>query len=435
MPRRSTLNLTKRLVDSLEPACGRDYVVWDKDVTGFGIRVKETGGKSFVIKYRTHNSRQRKVALGKYGALTVEQARRLARQRLGEVASGGDPALEAKRERQAKTIGELCDQYFADACTGNILHRGKAKKASTLEIDRGRIERHIKPLLRDVSIIEFSKSSAEEFMHQVRDGKTAADIKTKKHGRARVQGGAGTAKKSLSLLSAIYSYAIRKGLVDENPCRYVERPVDQKRERFLTPREFARLGESLRQKKLLNEEGKNLEAIELIALTGCRLGEVLKLRRSEVDPTGHCFRLGDTKTGAQMRPCGQPAMKLVTKTLASHESDWVFPSSRSDGSITGVRKVLLDVCADAGVDDVTPHVFRHSFATVAHELGYSELTIAGLLGHRLSSVTSRYAHHVDEALAIAADAVSRTIHDRLYNQQAFNRSSGRRKPKKTNSKS
>lgn len=413
MPRRSTRSLTKRLIDGIDSVPGKDFTIWDKSVTGFGLRVKSSGIKSFVIKYRNDRSKQRKVTLGKYGALTVEQARKMAKTELGKVANGDDPAMEAKRQRQAATIGALCDQYFEEASAGNILSRGKPKKASTLAIDRGRIDRHIKPLLGNTRINELTRNDAENFMHQVRDGATIAFVKTNKHGRARVRGGPGTAKKALSLLSAIYSYAVRQGLADDNPCRYVERSADNKRHRFLNEAEYGQLGAVLKLAKRETQNALSLSAIEVLLLTGCRKSEILNLRRHEVDTNGRCLRLGDTKTGAQMRPCGEVALTILTKTLESHGSEWVFPAYRTDGPITNVRKQLIRLCEQAKLANVTPHVFRHSFATVAHEIGYSELTIAGLLGHHLSSVTSQYVHNVDHALADAADKVSTMVWGRL----------------------
>lgn len=413
MPRRSEVLLTKKLVEALEAKAGNDYVIWDREVTGFGVRVKESGTKSFLIKYRTEQSVQRKMTVGRYGIVTVEQARKIARWKLGRVAGGEDPALDRKSKQRVQTIAELCDLYFADATAGNVLHRGKPKKASTLSIDRGRIERHIKPLLGHMNIRDLTRADARNFMHLVRDGVTAASIKTGKHGRANVKGGVGTAKKALSLLSAIYTYAINSDLVDDNPCRYVERPADNKRERFLTAEEFGRLGQALKSARASGLSISFAGAIEFLLLSGCRHGEVVNLKRSELDLSGRCIRFEDTKAGPQMRPCGASALSLLREVLGSHDSEWAFPSSRTESPIANVRKPLIEICNRAGLEGVTPHVFRHSFATVAYELGYSELAIAGLLGHRLSTVTSRYAHHIDHVLADAADKVSQVIFDRI----------------------
>jgi integrase len=90
------------------------------------------------------------------------------------------------------------------------------------------------------------------------------------------------------------------------------------------------------------------------------------------------------------------------------DGKWVFPADRGDGHFIGVRKVLGRACKRAEIEGVTPHVLRHTFASVAGDLGYSELTIAGLLGHASGSVTAGYVH-LDAALVSAADRVSAVI--------------------------
>ena len=413
MPTRSKQNLTKRFLDSVAPLEGKEFIVWDASLTGFGVRVKPSGRKSFLYKYRTPDGRQRKVTLGSFGQITVEQARRLATAGLGKVASGHDPSQDRHDIKKAQTVGDLCDQYYADAEAGKILYRGKPKKASTLAIDKGRIERHIKPMIGRKQIAALTRQDVTKFMYDIRDGKTAITVKTGPRGLARVRGGMGTAKKAVSVLSAIYNYAIRSGMVEHNPCQYVERPADNKRTRFLNPEEYARLGLALNDQAISTQYTSASLAITILALTGCRRNEILALVRDEVDVTGRCLRLGDTKTGAQIRPCGKPALELLTQQLASHTSQFVFPSTKNNGPIINIRTPMGKVCKMAELENVTPHTLRHSYATVAHELGYSELTIAGLLGHSAASVTSRYAHHVDHVLADAADRVSGLIFDRL----------------------
>lgn len=413
MPRRSTQNLTKKFLDEIQPEDGKDFVIWDAKLTGFGIRVKPSGRKSFLFKYRTQDDTQRKYTLGSYGQLTVEQARKLAQAGLGKVANGEDPSLERQEQKRSMTVSQLSDRYYSDAVSGKLLYRGKPKKESTLAIDRGRIERHIKPLLGKKRIEQLKRADIEKFMFDIRDGKTSARIKTGKYGLARVQGGMGTAKKAVNMLSAIYNYAIKNGLIETNPCQHVERPADKKRTRFLNPEEYARLGAALQDEQFTIQYETARWAISVLALTGCRRNEILNLRREEVDIEGRCLRLSDTKTGAQIRPCGNAALDILERQLALHSRDWIFPSPKTDGSLVNIRMPMYKLCELAGLDEVTPHTLRHSYATIAHELGYSELTIAGLLGHNLATVTSRYAHHIDHVLADAADQVSGMIFERM----------------------
>jgi len=413
MPKRSNQTLTKRFVDSLSTEDGKEFIVWDAGLTGFGVRVKPSGRKSYLYKYRSEQGTQRKVTVGSHGQITLEQARRLAAAGLGRVASGEDPSQDRHDAKKAQTVSDLCDQYMADAESGRILFRGKPKSDSTLAIDKGRIERHIKPLLGSKRIDALDRNIVTDFMYDVRDGKTKATIKTGSRGLARVRGGIGTAKKSVSLLSAIYNYGIKNGITDSNPCQFVEKPADKKRTRFLRPNEYAVLGEVLSDELFRSQYDMAANAILVLSLTGCRKSEILGLVRDEVDFDGRCLRLSSTKTGAQIRPCGKVALDLMRDLMNGHNSPFVFPSVKGSGPLVNIRIPMAKACEEAGFDDVTPHTLRHSFATVAHELGYSELTIAGLLGHRLNSVTSRYAHHVDHVLANAADQVSQKICDRL----------------------
>jgi integrase len=404
--------LTKRAVDAVRSQPGRDVFHWCGELRGFGVRVKPSGVKTFLIQYRTRRGGTRRYSIGQYGRVTVEEARREAKIKLADVARGEDPSEARRTARGARAVADLCDSYLQDAWAGRILHRGRPKKSSTLRIDEGRIRRHIKPLLGGKAIDEISRGDVERFLHQVTEGATSADVKTGPHGRAMITGGPGTAAKAVSLLSAIYNYARRKQWVEANPCMGVEKPADNRRQRYLTPDEYAKLGRGLFEAERLGMNANVLVAIVVLAYTGCRRGEILNLKPDEIDVAGHCLRLTDSKSGPQLRPCGRAALNLLSK-LRLDDSEWVFPAARGDGPLVNIRKPLVTICKLAGLTDVTPHVLRHSYATVAHELGYSELTIAGLLGHRAGSVTARYAHHVDKALAAAADRVSAAIAARL----------------------
>ena len=274
--------LTKRAIDALRPQPGRDVFHWCGELRGFGIRTKPSGLRTFLIQYRNRRGHTRRYSLGQYGRVTVEEARREAKIKLAEVARGEDPSEARKVERDALTVADLCDRYMHDAWAGRILHRGRPKKASTLEVDEGRILRHIKPLLGKKPIDDITRRDVDRFLHQVTEGATSADVKTGPHGRARIRGGSGTAAKAVSLLSAIYNYARRKHWVEANPCLGVEKPADNKRQRYLTADEYRKLGNGLFEAELLGMNPNALIAIVILAFTGCRKGEVLNLKRDEV---------------------------------------------------------------------------------------------------------------------------------------------------------
>lgn len=410
--------LTKRLIDRTEPDPGGEIVLWDDDPRGFGVRIRSSGARTFFALYWSPLSgKKTRYTIGQYGRLTVEQARAEAKQVLGRVAKGEDPAREKRLGRKevaskARTVGELATDYMRDAWAGLVTYRGKPKKASTLQIDQGRAERHIKPLLGNKLVADVTTADVTRFFHDVRQGKTAATVKTGPRGKARVTGGATTAARTVDLLGSIFSYAIRQELRNDNPVADFERPPTNKRQRVLSPDEYKRLGKALDQ---LEGEGANpiaLAAIRFTALTGCRRGEVFSLRRDAVDHHRQCLRFADTKTGQQVRPVGTDALAVLESIPVREDNSYMFPAATGDGHIVGV-KVIRSAVEAAGLEGVTLHTLRHSFASVALELEYSELTIAGLLGHRTHSITSRYAHHVDRALVAAADRVSGVIADRM----------------------
>lgn len=404
--------LTKRVVDSMRPtAAGSEVFAWCGELRGFGVRCKPSGHKTFIVQYRNDMGRTRRMALGAYGRLTVDQARSLAKVHLGNVETGSDPSRDRQERRDSMTVSDLCDFYLTEARAGRVTHKGKIKKASTLYTDDSRIRRHIKPLLGCMTLNEVDRKDVYGMLAAVTAGKTSIDVRTRPRGRARVRGGKGTAVKCVTLLSAMFNFAIRRGLADINPCLGIEKPGDVRRTRFLSPDEYARLGAALRDCMLHGVSQTAANAIYALALTGCRKGEILNLRKSSVDKDGRCLRLADTKTGAQLRPCGEVALKFLAAIAdrLKDDDDYLFPALRGEGPLINIRKPFDAICAVAEIDGATPHTLRHSYATCAHELNYSELTIAGLLGHRAGSVTARYAHNVDQVLAAVASVVSLRI--------------------------
>ena len=265
--------------------------------------------------------------------------------------------------------------------------------------DRGRIVRHIIPLLGRKSVASVTRDDVEAFMHDIATGKTASRQKTKPRGLSVVRGGRGVASRSVGLLGAIFTYAIRKGLRFDNPAHGIVRFADGRRQRRLTDDEYRQLGRALKTAEVWKPA---IAATWLMILTGWRRGEVLGLRWSEVDLPRRTARLADTKTGASLRPLSELACMVIRSQ--PRNGDVVF-ASRSGGQMIGHRKMWLRIAKLGDLPaDITPHVLRHSFASLAADLGYNEPTIASLLGHKTHSITSRYVHSADAVLLAAADA-------------------------------
>ncbi|MGC1178092.1 MAG: integrase arm-type DNA-binding domain-containing protein [Methyloceanibacter sp.] len=410
--------LTKRLVDAAKPQPGR-YIIWDSGLAGFGLRVEPTGRKTFIARYRAGGGRSgtlRQATIGRYGILTPDHARVLARKILGAAADGRDPVEEKKRERKPGiTVSQVCNWYLEQAEAGRILGRkGRSIKASTLAMDRSRIETHVKPLIGKKAVQDLTADDVEEMQADIAAGKTAKPQAGKVRGKKQKQlrggiatGGNSVAARSLGMVRTIFEHARRKRLIAENPAKGARKLADQKRKVRLTLDQVRLLGKALSDAVAEGDNPTGLAIIRFIILSGFRRHEALTIQRAWLlDAGGVDFP--DTKSGAQVRPLGRAAINVLRAQRARGEGNWIFPADQGGGHFVGVRKVLGRVCKRAGLEDVTPHVLRHTFASVAGDLGYSELTIAGLLGHASGSTTAAYVH-LDAALVTAADRVAAVI--------------------------
>ncbi len=401
--------LTKRTVDAVI-AGERRCIVWDRDLKGFGLRVETTGVKSFLVRYRAGGGRRaprRQMSIGRFGAITVEQARTQARGILGDVAQGEDPAGERARARRVMTVTELCALYMQEGVS--------TKKESTLKVDRGRIDRHIVPLLGNRQITDIMRADVEKFMKDVAEGKTAKIAKTKLRGKAVVRGGRGTATRTVGLLGGIFTFAVSRDFLIQNPVRGIKRYADKRNEKYLSLDELRTLGSILTELENEGASPTGIACLRLLALTGARKSEIVKLRWDEVDPGTGCLRLRDSKTGAKIIPLGQAALSLIASQPKTDGSIWVFPSMKTRGEtpFAGVEKIWKKVREKSGMPTIRIHDLRHSFASVGVASGTSLPIIGAILGHREVSTTQRYAHLADNPVRAATDAIATQIDNAL----------------------
>lgn len=392
--------LTKRAVDAHRPPKQGQTFLWDGEIRGFGLRAVPSGLKTFIVQYRNVEGRTRRLTIGRYGVMTVEQARDQAKVKLGAVAGGSDPATEKASLREAITVAEVCDWYLAEAEAGRILgRRHRPIKKSTLAMDRSRIETHIKPLLGRRQVRALKLGDIEAMQSDIANGKTA---KPREVGRGgATTGGTGVAARTVSTLQSLFAHAVRLDVIPSNPAVGVRKRAGKRRERRLSVAEIKTLGEVMRVAERNDEHPVALAGVRLLLLTGFRISEVQGMKRDWLHADQGYVHFPDTKSDGQVRAIGPSAADLAASQPARKNCPYVFPSDIGDGHFTATKSCLARLCAGANIEGVTPHTLRHTFGSVAGDLGFSELTIAALLGHAARGVTQGYVH-IDEALKLAA---------------------------------
>ena len=420
--------LTKSEIDAL-PETGKAYIAWCGKLPGFGISVRPSGSKSFIAQYDfggRGKANTRRVTIGVYGKpWTAEKARKEAESILRDAKSGIDRAGAKAKRRAEMTVEDLCDEYLREGCD--------AKKESTMVSDRGRINRHILPLLGSKKLSEVTRADIERFMRDIAAGKTATIAKTKKHGRAVVTGGRGAATRTVRLLGGIFSYAVARGYIESNPRAGVKVYADGKGERFLTADEMRRLGEALREAETIGlpyhfNEGANAKhrpvkagkereiiaphavaAIRLLMFTGCRVNEILKLQWEHVDLDRGFLNLADSKTGAKPVILAAPAVAILSELPRVAGNPYVIVGSAPKEPRRDLKRPWSRVTAHAGLAGLRLHDLRHSFASVGALSGMGLGMVGKLLGHASPATTARYAHFADDPLRRASDSIAATI--------------------------
>lgn len=373
-----------REVQTLEP----NSTVWDGGtgaVPGFGARRQRGDVVSFILTYRV-NGRQRLYTIGKFGALKPEEARREAQRLLAEVRGGRDPAEARNKRRDAVTMADLCDRY-AEACqTGFVKTRsGASKKAATLATDKVRLA-HIKARLGNLPVAAVSRQDVEQFQQALIKDKAGA-------------------RRTMGTLGGLMSYAVRLELRPDSPVKGILRPSEGSRKRRLEAEEYAAFAKALRRSTAPIHA---VLAMRFILLTGWRRAEVLNLEWSHLKFEDRTAKLPDTKTGESIRPLSNAAIALLRSVPKIEGKKFVFPALRTDqpmiGNFAAAFRSVLKLAQLP--DDISPHVLRHSLASLAADLEYSDSTIAVLIGHKIGTITSRYIHRADAVLLAAADAVA-----------------------------
>lgn len=391
--------ITKRVVDATEHDKDRRFYVWDDQIKGFGLLVLPTGVKSYIYQYRTPEGKERRATLGKHGSLTPDEARDAADEMRRAVKAGGDPLAEKRERLKASTVKDVLEAYLESEAF-------KGKAVGTRATDKGRINRHLIPLLGKHHVITLRPNDLDKAFASIRDGKTAVREKVGPRALARVRGGEGAARKSLRLLRSTMAWAVRERIIASNPAATYQTGADGTREIILD--DAAAYGRLFKTLDVMETEKRIrqpvADAIRVIALTGARRGEIAGLCWRHVDlkaglatlpPSGH--KTG-RKTG-KPRIIGLPtaAQALIARQPAGEADDFVFSPAKGEGPLA-LSKVWNKVRVAAKLPEgIGLHGLRHSLASHMAMAGAQASEIMTALGHRDMATSAKYVHWAQEA--------------------------------------
>jgi integrase len=399
--------LTKSSVEKEQPSATQRFI-WDGELKGFGVKIFPTGVKSFIFQYRTREGKSKRLTIGKLSdTLTVDQARKIATERMREVLNGIDPQGEKKARKLAPTLSEVITAYL-------LSDTFKEKAESTRASDMGRINRHLLPLLGKLYADKLTTNAVKKAIKAITDGETATTEKTKQRGLARVHGGAGTARKAFMLLRAICKWSTQEGTPAGQSVEWlsVRLTQDGQRETIIEDvgvygRLFQTLDQMQNEKRLRDAVA---DAIRVIALTGARRGEIAGLRWKYVDLKGGKIVLpaATHKSGHRSGKAKTIALPTQAQTIISRQpdgkpDDFVFRPSKGVGALS-LNKPWRDIRAEAKLPaDLKLHSLRHSIASHLAMDSASPVELMKQLGHQQVSTTLRYIHFAENARSTLAE--------------------------------
>ncbi|WP_374765325.1 tyrosine-type recombinase/integrase [Yunchengibacter salinarum] len=382
------MKLLKKTIDATGPG-QRDKILWDGSLQGFGLRVKPSGVKSFIIQYRNAENRSRRKTLGRYGRLTLDEARAIARKELAEVAAGRDPRQDIADARLAITVAELAARFLEQHCELRC-------KPSTIKAYRDLIEKSINPSLGGRSIEALQPKDVDRF-HQ------------------SLKGTPYTANRSVAVLRSMFNRAENWGLVPRghNPAANIRAFRERRRQRFLNIEELEQLTRAIK----IHEQSGDLSiyaaaAFRLLLSTGARLNEIRTLKWENVDFDAALIILTEHKTsahGAKAIPLNTVALRILDTLPRMHQNPYVICGERPGQPIINLQKPWRRVRRTAGLEDLRIHDLRHTFASLCLGNGASLPVVGGLLGHRSTASTAIYAHLAPGPLQQATAQVSETL--------------------------
>ena len=375
MPARERSKLTDAAISRLRPRA-RECAVWDTRVPGLGVRVRPTGGKTWVM-LGDAEGRTKRVSLGPVSTMTVAEARRACLERRVNPETG----KPARPTRAAPTFQAFVEGKWREA-------HFECCKPATRKTYSWLLDARLLPAFGDRRLDRITSAQVRRWFD---DFSRAAP---------------GNANNALKLLRAILNFAVARGRIETNPARGIAPNRRPRMTRFLSTEEIARLHRVL-DAHSGGRGAAQADIVRLLLLTGCRRNEIVRLGWSEVqDDT---LVLADSKVGPRKVPLNARARAILDRRPRG-ESPFVFPSPRDPSRPRGAELSLwYRVRREAGIEDVRLHDLRHTHASHAVMNGVPVPVVSRLLGHSNTRMTLRYAHLGDRDIEAAAERVGEAI--------------------------
>jgi integrase len=376
------VHIDKNVIKNAQPAVGKKYYyIWDSGEAGFGLRVTDTGTKSYIVMYRNPEGRQRVMTLSKASTMHPEKARIFANDKLAEVRKGNDILQEKQDKRKAVKFDAFIEKYIE-------LYAAKNNKPNTIKTNQSYIKRFLIPAFGKRTVASITREDILRLHVKLSDTPYQAN-------------------RVLALLRKMFSLAEKWGdrPQNSNPCTYIDKNKEYARERYLTAEEMMKLDQVLT--KYEEEKYSAVTAIRLLLLTGCRKGEILTLKWEHIKDRLRILDLPDSKTGAKKIPVSSVVIDMLEETLKVNE--YVCFGRNENACLVGLQKIWEKFRKEIGLEDVRIHDLRHSFASAAISNGINLKYLSKLLGHANVRTTERYAHLTLEPLHEATDKIAASI--------------------------
>ena len=386
MPSANRETLTTRIVEAL-PISERETVVWDRELPGFGVRVHPSGSKVYMVHKRS-GGKSRRVTIGRHGVWSLDAARREAGGIIASLKNGETPARPGAETGPASgpTMAELAEQYMVE-------HVAVRCKPTTARSCRHIFDKYLLPQFGRLRLGEITPDRVAALHYRLREKPIMAN-------------------QVIDVLSRLFHKAAKSDYAPDggNPCRFIKKYPTRSCERFLSEREFVRLGTVLDELEAKGKISATAAAgLRLLMLTGCRRNEVLTLRWEDVDLEHDELRLRDAKTGARAVPLSPTARQVLAALPRQPDSPWVISGRGPGVRLSNLNAPWEVVRKKAGLNDVRIHDLRHSYASGGLLVGEGLPMIGKLLGHNHVHTTARYAHLANDPLKSAANRIALRI--------------------------